>query len=100
MSELRRCPFCGGERIEYIPNVQIQGMDDGYKCKDCYMIAIEVFWNKRPIEDELKKQVKQSYVEAFKASVETLTPDAQWLNIDKAAEKSWNASDAKKRLGV
>jgi hypothetical protein len=62
MTELKRCPFCGGIKFEY-DNDTGPG-DDGFwewwYCSKCGMkFTDKSLWNTRPIEDELNARIKE-----------------------------------------
>ena len=59
MSELKACPFCGGEAKEHIGSIK-----GGCLCSnDACVVFAKIFyidtWNTRPTEDKLRERVKE-----------------------------------------
>ena len=50
MSELKPCPFCGGEAELCYSEVDIF-------CRKCNVMQETELWNTRPIEDDLRKRI-------------------------------------------
>ena len=72
MSELKPCPFCGGEAItttfidpddfEYMP-IEVNDCDaevtcENERCINGWYLPPEA-WNNRPIEDDLRKRIAE-----------------------------------------
>ena len=63
MSELKACPFCG-EQLNQQENQCVWDSEQFYehpKVNNCHLSELmfsEQFWNTRPIEDELKAELK------------------------------------------
>jgi hypothetical protein len=55
MTELKRCPFCGGEKV----SIQDVEFTDQVDCENCGYITSPSRWNTRPIEDELNARIKE-----------------------------------------
>jgi Lar family restriction alleviation protein len=61
MTELKRCPFCGGEPELNTDEVKY------LRCSKCWTMqdyqpsvsAAKKLWNTRPIEDELNARIKE-----------------------------------------
>jgi NMD protein affecting ribosome stability and mRNA decay len=62
MSELKPCPFCGGEDIRTEPGINLN------YCDKCSAEANIEHWNTRPIEDALNKRIAE-----LEAEIERLT---------------------------
>ena len=59
MSELKACPFCGGEAKEHIGSIK-----GGCLCSnDACVVFAKIFyidtWNTRPTEDKLRERVEE-----------------------------------------
>ena len=60
--ELRECPFCGGEDVEYLPDgfgnwlVGCVTCDYRIQCVSCTEDEAIRYWNTRPAEDALRAE--------------------------------------------
>lgn len=68
MSELKPCPFCGGEAELCYSEV------DTF-CRKCNVMQETELWNTRPIEDALRLRIAE-----LEALVERLIEAGNWLN--------------------
>ena len=68
MSDLKPCPFCGGEAELCYSEV------DTF-CRKCNVMQETELWNTRPIEDALRLRIAE-----LEALVERLIEAGNWLN--------------------
>jgi hypothetical protein len=85
--ELKRCPFCGCEKVE-------RSYDDYNRdvviCWDCGGKAIWEYWNNRPVEDALNTRVKE-----FESDQEFLIEDLDsWVSSLRRYVKKLNKAES------
>jgi len=90
MSELKNCPFCGGEAELCYSEV------DTF-CRKCNVMQETELWNTRPIEDDLRKRIAELEAENKKAfdlvrKLRMYCIYAEWDNPD--TEDEFNEFDA------
>lgn len=65
MDDLKPCPFCGGEDVEILPDgfgnwlVGCVTCEYRIQCVDCTKGEAIRYWNTRPAEDTLKKEITE-----------------------------------------
>lgn len=68
MSELKRCPICGvGGHVEIATDFS----EHYWNCRVCDSLIPKQDWDKRPIEDELQRQLD----EIAEIATDSWTPD-------------------------
>lgn len=84
MSELKPCPFCGGEAETFLgwcnPEAQY-----GVRCKKCFSCTNPdnwEIWNHRPFEDKAVEVVAVLLIEKQKLLAEDLGISAHLGNVD------------------
>ena len=76
MSELKPCPFCGGETELCYSEV------DTF-CRKCNVMQETELWNTRPIEDELNKRIAELEAEIDQLTVHSdiERQDDKWIPV-------------------
>ena len=76
MSELKPCPFCGGEAELCYSEV------DTF-CRKCNVIQETEMWNTRPIEDELRARIAELEAESERFTVHSRIKrqDDKWIPV-------------------
>ena len=76
MSDLKPCPFCGGEAELCYSEV------DTF-CRKCNVIQETEMWNTRPIEDELRARIAELEAESERFTVHSRIKrqDDKWIPV-------------------
>ena len=76
MSELKPCPFCGGEAELCYSEV------DTF-CRKCNVMQETELWNTRPIEDELRARIAELEAESERFTVHSRIKrqDDKWIPV-------------------